>query len=80
MSSIVVLILPFMLQLMPYYIISTMTEYPGLPGLCIAGIFSATLSTISSAVNSMAAVTYQDIIRPIWTDIKEEVLITKIAS
>lgn len=65
---------------MPYYIISAMNEYPGLPGLCIAGIFSVTLSTISSSMNAMAAVTYQDIIRTICTDLKKEVLITKAAS
>lgn len=65
---------------MPYYISLTMKEYVGLPGLCIAGIFSATLSTISSSVNSMAAVTYEDIIKPIWPNLAGPVFITKCAS
>ncbi|KAG8182494.1 hypothetical protein JTE90_020410 [Oedothorax gibbosus] len=52
-------------QLMPYFMMSTLGEYPGLPGLCICGVFSASLSTVSSAVNSLTAVTMQDFIRPI---------------
>ncbi|XP_055943502.1 putative sodium-dependent multivitamin transporter [Argiope bruennichi] len=37
---------------------------PGLTGLCIAGVFSASLGTLSSAVNSLAGVTVQDFIKP----------------
>ncbi|GFU27932.1 sodium-coupled monocarboxylate transporter 1, partial [Nephila pilipes] len=43
---------------------STLSAYPGLPGLCICGVFSASLSTVSSAVNSLTAVTMQDLIKP----------------
>ena len=32
----------------------------GLPGLFIAGIFSGSLSTVSSAINSLAAITLED--------------------
>lgn len=38
---------------------------PGLPGLFIAGIFSASMSSVSSFVNSLAAVTLEDYIKPI---------------
>ena len=38
---------------------------PGLPGLAVAGIFSGSLSTVSSAINSLAAVTLEDYIRPL---------------
>ncbi|GFY45108.1 putative sodium-dependent multivitamin transporter [Trichonephila inaurata madagascariensis] len=51
-------------QLLPYYMMSTLSAYPGLPGLCICGVFSASLSTVSSAVNSLTAVTMQDLLKP----------------
>ena len=42
---------------MPYYVVDKMKSVPGLAGLFIAGIFSASLSTISAACNALAAVT-----------------------
>ncbi|XP_054711300.1 putative sodium-dependent multivitamin transporter [Uloborus diversus] len=51
-------------QLLPLFMISALSTYPGLAGLCICGLFSASLSTTSSAVNSLTAVTMEDIIRP----------------
>ncbi|GAB1867003.1 Putative sodium-dependent multivitamin transporter [Camponotus japonicus] len=53
-------------MLMPLYVMDTMSTLPGLPGLFIAGIFSAGLSTISAALNSLAAVTLEDYMRPIY--------------
>lgn len=47
-------------QLMPYYVVQMMKSAPGLLGLFIAGIFSASLSTISAACNALAAVTLTD--------------------
>ncbi|KAJ2952380.1 hypothetical protein O0L34_g4663 [Tuta absoluta] len=47
-------------QLMPYYVVNEMRSAPGLAGLFVAGIFSASLSTISAACNSLAAVTLHD--------------------
>ena len=38
--------------------------FSGLAGFFIAGIFSASLSTVSSAINSLAAVTLEDYIKP----------------
>ena len=46
-------------QLLPLYIVERMSSLPGLPGLAVAGIFSGSLSTISSAINSLAAVTLE---------------------
>ena len=34
-----------------------MKDYPGVPGLFVAGVFSGALSTVSSGLNSLAAVT-----------------------
>ncbi|XP_071637386.1 putative sodium-dependent multivitamin transporter isoform X2 [Temnothorax longispinosus] len=52
-------------QLMPLYVMDTLSDYPGVPGLFIAGIFSAGLSTISATVNSLAAVILEDYIKPL---------------
>ncbi|KAL6430735.1 hypothetical protein ACFW04_006943 [Cataglyphis niger] len=53
-------------MLMPLYVMDTMSNIPGLPGLFIAGIFSAGLSTISAALNSLAAVTLEDYMKPLY--------------
>lgn len=39
-------------------------EIPGMPGLFIAGIFSAALSTLSACLNSMAAIVLEDFYKP----------------
>lgn len=41
-----------------------LSSYPGLAGLFVAGIFSGALSTVSSAVTSLAAVTLEDFVKP----------------
>ncbi|CAH0557554.1 unnamed protein product [Brassicogethes aeneus] len=53
-------------QLMPYYVVHSMGHIPGLSGLFVAGIFSASLSTVSAAVNSLAAVTIEDYVKPAY--------------
>lgn len=42
-------------QLLPLFVVDTMSDKPGLAGLFISGIFSGSLSTVSSAINSLAA-------------------------
>ncbi|XP_014206986.1 putative sodium-dependent multivitamin transporter [Copidosoma floridanum] len=54
-------------MLMPLYVMDTLSSIPGVPGLFVAGIFSAGLSTISAGLNSLAAVTLEDYIKPIYT-------------
>lgn len=44
-----------------------MGHLPGVAGLFIAGIFSGSLSTVSSALNSLAAVTMQDFLIVIYS-------------
>lgn len=48
---------------MPLFVIDAMGNSPGLPGLFVAGIFSASLSSVSAALNSLAAVTLEDYIK-----------------
>ncbi|XP_042863380.1 sodium-coupled monocarboxylate transporter 1-like [Penaeus japonicus] len=48
-------------QILPFYVMNRLSSVPGLPGLFVACIFSGALSTISSGVNSQAAVTWEDV-------------------
>lgn len=41
-------------QLIPLLMMSVLAEFPGAPGLFIAGIFSASLSSLSTCLNAMA--------------------------
>ncbi|CAG2176455.1 unnamed protein product [Oppiella nova] len=50
-------------QLMPYYVMDTLSQYPGLPGLFVACVFSGSLSTLSSGYNSLAAITWEDLFK-----------------
>nr|CAD7570053.1 unnamed protein product [Timema californicum] len=52
-------------QLLPYFTMDTASKIPGLPGLFVAGIFSAGLSTMSSYLNCLSATIYEDFISPL---------------
>ncbi|XP_044267495.1 putative sodium-dependent multivitamin transporter [Tribolium madens] len=64
-------------QLMPLYVMDTMGDIPGLSGLFVAGIFSASLSTVSAALNSLAAVTVEDYYKPLYKYIAKKPLSEK---
>ncbi|XP_073672377.1 sodium-coupled monocarboxylate transporter 1 [Paramisgurnus dabryanus] len=51
-------------QLMPYLVLDILKKYPGVPGLFVASAYSGTLSTVSSSVNALAAVTIADLMQP----------------
>lgn len=59
-------------QMLPLLVMETLGQYPGLPGMFIAGIFSAALSSLSTGLNSLACVIYTDFIKPLWPDISEK--------
>ncbi|XP_075061409.1 sodium-coupled monocarboxylate transporter 1 [Mixophyes fleayi] len=58
-------------QLMPYLALDILRDYPGLPGLFVACAYSGTLSTVSSSINALAAVTVEDLIKPYFKSLSE---------
>ncbi|KAJ1163530.1 hypothetical protein NDU88_003988 [Pleurodeles waltl] len=61
-------------QLMPYLALDILRDYPGLPGLFVACAYSGTLSTVSSSINALAAVTVEDLIKPYSRSLSEQQL------
>ncbi|XP_044753033.1 sodium-coupled monocarboxylate transporter 1-like isoform X2 [Coccinella septempunctata] len=55
-------------QLLPLLVMETIGDYPGLPGIFVAGIFSAALSSLSTGLNSMAAVVLEDFVKPLSSE------------
>uniref|UniRef100_A0A1B0CA85 Sodium/solute symporter n=2 Tax=Lutzomyia longipalpis TaxID=7200 RepID=A0A1B0CA85_LUTLO len=50
-------------QLLPLLVMDILGDYPGLPGLFVAGVFSAALSSLSTGLNSLSAVFLEDFFR-----------------
>ena len=50
-------------QLVPFAVMDIFKSLPGLPGLFVAALSCAALSTLSSFLSSMSAIVYEDIIR-----------------
>ncbi|XP_050027272.2 sodium-coupled monocarboxylate transporter 1-like isoform X1 [Dermacentor andersoni] len=68
-------------QLVPYIVQDKLHEYPGLSGLLAAAVYSSSLSTLSSGYNSLAAVTWEDFLRPaIKTSEASALRITKLTA
>ena len=51
-------------QLLPLLVMDTLGDYQGLPGLFVAGVFSAALSSLSTGLNSLSAVMLEDFFKP----------------
>lgn len=58
-------------QFVLYFVMDLLRGLPGLPGLFVACLFSGSLSTISSAFNSLATVTMEDLVRPRFPQFSE---------
>ncbi|KAK3091104.1 hypothetical protein FSP39_017149 [Pinctada imbricata] len=50
-------------QLLPLFVMDVLGHVPGIPGLFVSCIFSGALSTLSSGLNSIAAVLLQDVLK-----------------
>ena len=48
-------------QIFPYFVMEVLSDKKGLPGVFLACVFSGSLSTISSGLNSLAAVIIEDV-------------------
>ncbi|XP_028405437.1 sodium-dependent multivitamin transporter-like [Dendronephthya gigantea] len=51
-------------QILPYFVMDVIGHLHGLPGVFLACLFSGTLSTLSSGMNSLAAVVLEDFVKP----------------
>uniref|UniRef100_A0A0B6ZWN2 Sodium-coupled monocarboxylate transporter 1 n=1 Tax=Arion vulgaris TaxID=1028688 RepID=A0A0B6ZWN2_9EUPU len=52
-------------QIIPYMVMDIFEHLPGMPGLFLASLFSASLSTLSSGLSSLSALLWADIVQPI---------------
>ncbi|XP_046371526.2 sodium-coupled monocarboxylate transporter 1-like [Haliotis rufescens] len=53
-------------QLLPYFIMEIFQDIPGMPGLFLATLLSASLSTFSSILNGLATNTVEDLLQPLF--------------
>ncbi|XP_069102394.1 sodium-coupled monocarboxylate transporter 1-like isoform X2 [Argopecten irradians] len=58
-------------QIIPFFVMEKL-GYPGLPGLFVACLFSGALSTMSSCLNALSAVTWEDILKPCLYNLSEK--------
>ncbi|XP_069123546.1 sodium-coupled monocarboxylate transporter 1-like isoform X2 [Argopecten irradians] len=50
-------------QLLPLFVMDVLGKMPGIPGIFVSCIFSGALSTLSSGLNSIAAVLLEDVVK-----------------
>ncbi|CAL1526702.1 unnamed protein product, partial [Lymnaea stagnalis] len=67
-------------QLPPYFVLHTLRDFPGISGIYMSTLFSASLSTLSSGINALAANTVEDFLQRPLKKVKESraTLITKL--
>ncbi|XP_041466145.1 sodium-coupled monocarboxylate transporter 1-like [Lytechinus variegatus] len=58
-------------QIMPLFVMELFAKLPGMPGVFLSSVVSASLSTLSSGVNALAAITAEDGVKAIWPNISE---------
>ncbi|XP_066266083.1 sodium-coupled monocarboxylate transporter 1-like isoform X1 [Branchiostoma lanceolatum] len=67
-------------QMMPFTVMEILSYLPGIPGLFVSSVFAGALSTMSSGLNSLSAVTLEDFVKPYKKNLTESqyTVITKI--
>ncbi|XP_061171925.1 sodium-coupled monocarboxylate transporter 1-like [Saccostrea echinata] len=68
-------------QVVPFMVLEIFKEAPGMAGLFMASLFSASLSTLSSGLSSLSALAIEDVVRPTFKSLSERsvTLIAKIS-
>ncbi|XP_021348273.1 sodium-dependent multivitamin transporter-like isoform X2 [Mizuhopecten yessoensis] len=51
-------------QLLPYMVVDIFRNFPGMSGMFLAAVVSASLSSVSSSLASMSSITHEDFIKP----------------
>lgn len=51
-------------QLLPLFVMDILADYPGIPGIFVACVFSGSLSSLSSGLNAISAVAVKDLLIP----------------
>ncbi|KAF6027668.1 hypothetical protein EB796_014024 [Bugula neritina] len=59
-------------QIQPLFTMEIFQNLPGLSGLLMSSVFSASLSTISSAMNAGAAIILQEVIKPLKPNMSDQ--------
>ncbi|XP_072179405.1 sodium-coupled monocarboxylate transporter 1-like [Diadema setosum] len=55
-------------QIMPLLVMELFGDSPGLPGLFLSAVVSASISSLSSGINALAAITAEDGVKIMWPD------------
>lgn len=59
-------------QILPLFVMEVASKIPSLPGIFMAGVFSASLSSMSSSLNTVSGTIYEDFIRPKFANFTEK--------
>uniref|UniRef100_K1RBN0 Sodium-coupled monocarboxylate transporter 1 n=1 Tax=Magallana gigas TaxID=29159 RepID=K1RBN0_MAGGI len=67
--------------IVPFMVLQIFEDLPGMSGLFIASLFSASLSTLSSGLSSLSALAIEDVVKPNFKSLSERTitLIAKIS-
>ncbi|XP_038077160.1 sodium-coupled monocarboxylate transporter 2-like [Patiria miniata] len=58
-------------QIVPYFVVDVFGHLPAVPGLLLAGLFGAALSTLSSVLNANATLVGEHFVKPIWKEMSD---------
>lgn len=67
-------------QLLPYFVVDVLGHLQGMSGLFVASLFSGALSSVSSMMNSLSAVTWEDFLKMRFSHFSDRraVIVTKV--